>query len=70
MPRPDDLNSVGLIAAARALGLSRQALYLWIKSGKAKAYPMPSKLGPTGKPSLRIMRSDLDRLLRARPKRG
>jgi excisionase family DNA binding protein len=63
-PGPDELNSVGVSAAARVLGVSRETIYNWADEGKIRLHPMPEKRGRTGKPALRVMRSDLERLIR------
>ena len=62
--KADELNSVGLSVAARALGVSRQTLYTWAGNGLVRLHPLPVKRGRTGEPALRILRSDLDRLAR------
>lgn len=69
-PSPDDLNSVGIAAAARVLGVSRQTIHDWSAAGRIRLYPMQGKLGRTGEPALRVMRVDLERLLKARGNRG
>ena len=65
-PRADELNSVPIATAARVLGVSRQSIYDWAASGKVKLYPVATRLAPTGEPALRVMRADLDQLLRQR----
>lgn len=65
-PSPNDLNSVGIATAARVLNVARGTLYNWAAAGTIKLYPMRGKLGRTGKPALRVMRTDLDRLLKQR----
>lgn len=62
--KADDLNSVGPSVAARALGVSRQTVYAWAEKGLIRLHPLPGKLGRTGEPALRVLRSDLDRLRR------
>jgi len=69
MPRkttPNDLNSVGVAVAARVLGVSRQTIHNWAETGRMRLYPMRGKLGRTGEPARRVMRSDLERLLKQR----
>lgn len=65
-PKADELNSVGLSVAARHLGVSRQTLYTWAEKGEIRLHPLPSKLGRTGQPAMRILRTDLERLRRRR----
>lgn len=64
-PMADELNSVGLSAAARILGVSRPTVYAWIEAGRLRAYPLAGTRAPTtGKPVIRVLRADLERLRR------
>lgn len=64
--KADELNSVGLSVAARSLGVSRQTLYTWAEKGAVRLYPLMGKLGRTGEPALRMLRSDLEKFRRRR----
>lgn len=46
--------------------MSRQSIYNWAAWARLKLYQMPGLSGPTGEPVQRVMRSDLERLLRQR----
>jgi excisionase family DNA binding protein len=67
--RPDELNSVGVSTAARVLGVSRETIYNWADNGTIRLHPMTDKHGRTGKPVLRVMRSDLEGLMRRKGKK-
>ncbi len=63
---PDELNSVTVTTAARVLGVSRQSIYNWAAEGRLTLYRMPGVNNPQGEPVQRVMRSDLERLMKAR----
>lgn len=66
---PDELNSVGVSAAARVLGVSRETIYNWADEGRIRLHSMTEKHGRTGKPALRVMRSDLEGLITRKRKK-